>query len=552
MRICFITLSFLLCNILLSCYKTHKYDVTYESQSNRIEEFYKYSEETRDSLIKHYFQIITQNDIAKSSIEQKYICADAYTNIGRIYCLKGLYSNAFQMFSSALRIAEKEQINSLYPILYNNIGLIYCAWLDPNQGIKYFIKGIQSIKDTNEKQYTSLIINLIGAYCQMGDDRNAKAYIDKLKKMEHSDLTVFYYKYYKGFISKIEGKDRTAINHLVAAYEFADSNSMSMLYKAPIFNMLSELYIKSNKDSALYYLHKAIGNNEIPTYIQRESFKKLASFYKSEGMNDSCILYATRYMNLSDSLFNESDINRAKDMQLMYENEKSIEKIAQQSVMIRFQRILLVIGIVIVVVFITMLIILHRQKRKLNQSYQTLFLRSKNLLNIENTYRLKQAELENKIKEIENSGNKTDVTDTEENHSIDEKNKIHSVDKLTEEQKNNILAAFEDIMANTDVICNCNFSLEQLADMTGYNSRYVSQVINDTYKQNFRTILNNYRIKEAEKRLLDIPHFGHYTINAIANSVGYKSHSNFILLFKKQVGITPSLYQKMAREKYNK
>ena len=124
--------------------------------------------------------------------------------------------------------------------------------------------------------------------------------------------------------------------------------------------------------------------------------------------------------------------------------------------------------------------------------------------------------------------------------------------KLTEEQKNNILTAFEQIMANTDVICNCNFSLEQLADMTGYNSRYVSQVINDTYKQNFRTILNNYRIKEAEKRLLDIPHFGNYTINAIANSVGYKSHSNFILLFKKQVGITPSLYQKMAKEKYNK
>ena len=127
--------------------------------------------------------------------------------------------------------------------------------------------------------------------------------------------------------------------------------------------------------------------------------------------------------------------------------------------------------------------------------------------------------------------------------------KQYSVDKLTKEQKENILSAVEQVMTNTEIICDCDFNIERLADLTGYNSRYISQVINDTYCQNFRSFINEYRIREAQKRLLNIEQYGNYTIQAIAQSVGYKSHANFILLFKKHIGITPSIFQKMAKEK---
>ena len=103
-------------------------------------------------------------------------------------------------------------------------------------------------------------------------------------------------------------------------------------------------------------------------------------------------------------------------------------------------------------------------------------------------------------------------------------------------------------MTNTQHVYDCDFSIERLADLTGCNSRYISQVINETYHRNFRSLVNEYRIKEAQKRLLDVERYGNYTIQAIAQSVGYKSHANFILLFKKQVGIPPSLFQKMAKE----
>ncbi len=81
----------------------------------------------------------------------------------------------------------------------------------------------------------------------------------------------------------------------------------------------------------------------------------------------------------------------------------------------------------------------------------------------------------------------------------------------------------------------------------GVNSKYVSKVINEAYC-NFRAFINEIRIREAQRRLLDTDRYGSFTIKTIAESVGYKSHANFILLFKKYVGISPSQYQKMATE----
>ena len=59
---------------------------------------------------------------------------------------------------------------------------------------------------------------------------------------------------------------------------------------------------------------------------------------------------------------------------------------------------------------------------------------------------------------------------------------------------------------------------------------------------------NTSRIKEVRKRLMDTENYSNYTIKAIAESVGYKSHANFVLIFKKYTGITPSMFQKMANK----
>ena len=102
-------------------------------------------------------------------------------------------------------------------------------------------------------------------------------------------------------------------------------------------------------------------------------------------------------------------------------------------------------------------------------------------------------------------------------------------------------------MQNTANFCNPDFSLSMLAQIVESNTNYVSQAINTSLNKNFRSLLNEYRIKEAMRRMKDNDTYGNYSIQGISESVGFKSASNFIAAFKKMTGMTPSLYQKLSK-----
>lgn len=119
---------------------------------------------------------------------------------------------------------------------------------------------------------------------------------------------------------------------------------------------------------------------------------------------------------------------------------------------------------------------------------------------------------------------------------------------LDEEQRKKIADRIIRVMDDTKEYCRMEFSLEDMARLVESNTRYVSQTINETFGKNFRSFINDYRVEEASLRLMDIENYGNFTIKAIAESVGYKSHTNFIEIFKKSTGMTPSTYRKIAIE----
>ena len=60
---------------------------------------------------------------------------------------------------------------------------------------------------------------------------------------------------------------------------------------------------------------------------------------------------------------------------------------------------------------------------------------------------------------------------------------------------------------------------------------------------NFSTLLSQYRIEEACRRLSS-PDYANVTIQAVAVDLGFKSRSNFAIVFKKFTGVAPNEYQK--------
>ena len=69
---------------------------------------------------------------------------------------------------------------------------------------------------------------------------------------------------------------------------------------------------------------------------------------------------------------------------------------------------------------------------------------------------------------------------------------------------------------------------------------------------NFRTYINTLRVKVARTRLAGSAEYSNQTIQSVAESVGFRSPSNFVIAFKRVMRITPSAYQKLVRQNSEK
>ena len=121
--------------------------------------------------------------------------------------------------------------------------------------------------------------------------------------------------------------------------------------------------------------------------------------------------------------------------------------------------------------------------------------------------------------------------------------------QLDQESKDRLFERIKNVMDDIAIICNPDFSLQQLAIQVGSNYKYVSQVVNERYGKSFKQVLNEQRVREACRILNDPNQSAHLTIEAIAANLGFNSRSNFTVTFKRITGISPSDFMKMAKEK---
>ena len=113
--------------------------------------------------------------------------------------------------------------------------------------------------------------------------------------------------------------------------------------------------------------------------------------------------------------------------------------------------------------------------------------------------------------------------------------------------------AYNELIANARIAIerdtlfkNENLTLKELADKLGTNPKYLSQAINDHLKISYVDFVNEYRVRDSEKQLLDIDN-NLLTLEAIGFNAGFKSKSTFFRVFKKMNGQTPKQFIQAKR-----
>jgi AraC-like DNA-binding protein len=86
-------------------------------------------------------------------------------------------------------------------------------------------------------------------------------------------------------------------------------------------------------------------------------------------------------------------------------------------------------------------------------------------------------------------------------------------------------------------------TIQDVSDQLGISKHHITQVINTRLIKNFYAFINEYRIGEVKRRLLD-PKYRHLKIMSIAYDSGFNSKSSFNTIFKSATGMTPSQYLK--------
>ncbi len=106
------------------------------------------------------------------------------------------------------------------------------------------------------------------------------------------------------------------------------------------------------------------------------------------------------------------------------------------------------------------------------------------------------------------------------------------------ELKTRLLQLMEDEKPYLD----SDLRLNDIAKTLDISRHHASQVINEHFKMNFFDFVNQHRIREAEKLLLQKNHV--LNVRAIAYQSGFNSRASFYKAFKKLTGITPKEYRR--------
>jgi AraC-like DNA-binding protein len=117
--------------------------------------------------------------------------------------------------------------------------------------------------------------------------------------------------------------------------------------------------------------------------------------------------------------------------------------------------------------------------------------------------------------------------------------------KLKEHDKSEYLQRLTYYMDAHKPFLNPDITLEALANEISVNPRLLSQIINETFKKNFKSYILEYRIKESMQILADSKH-AKLTILEILYQVGFNSKSAFNNQFKLYTNLTPIEYRSKA------
>ncbi len=497
------------------------------------------------SIVANRYYDANKND--KTQMQQS---ASAMNQIGILYTHYYFdYQKAQSYLLMAQEIAEKHQFKRTLVNVYINLSNLYMID-DSMTGVDISEKTLQQHRKAfrlaaQMMDWYALIPSTFN-YVHLGDDeKREKMVVSDIKnfmKLNMPDSIVgkkFLYEFCQAMLAAASKDYDKALQYYAKAYEDVEDRNIVTegIYRNAIINTKCRLLIKMGHDEeAVSMLRERIEdakkkNIHALLYVY---YRALNGYYKQVGNIKKAEEYEFLSLREKDLVMNQNKLQEAGKTEFLFQINKMNEEMKELSYERRIQQIVIISIAVLTLLLIHIAVMLYRRWRKTQENNRQLYQRTQDLLAADEEHRQLILDYEAHLKQLSEK-----PVDTP-------KYRKHPV---SEEENSELLHRILYIMETSEEIFSNDFSLDRLTELVdGRTSNYVSQAINQLYHRTFNDMVNEFRIREACRRMNDPEQYGHLSYDFLAQGLGFKSYPNFVRNFKKFTGLNPSEYQKQIKE----
>ncbi len=454
------------------------------------------------------------------------------------------YEKAHKYLLQAEKIAKENRFTSILSSVYTNLGNIYiidCSLtrngeLD-NRTIEMHQQAFETALEANKPD--KIIISAVNMAHIADDSITLQALRDDIKQFLNYQIpdSLRQYEYAKDYCRAAIEVDKGNLEAALVYYNktlqhvYHENARTCEIIRRGIMNTKARLLIRLDHDQEAVdiinsYVDQAKKNDDHHGLFI--SYQALSEFYhnfkKDSIQGDRYELMALRE---KDIVLNQNKWLDAQKTEFLFQIDEINAEVQELTTRHRMMKIIAWGTVVFTLIILVILYLLWRKYRQVQENHRQLYENNLALLAVDDERRRLLLDYVAKL-------------DAEP-----AKYQSHQMD---EGEQSDLLHRIFYVLETSEEIYDNDFSLERLADLVeARSSKYVSQVLNDYYHQSLSNVVNEYRIREACRRINDCKHYGQLTVQAIAESLGFKSYPNFVSNFKKFTGLTPSAYRKQGK-----
>lgn len=353
------------------------------------------------------------------------------------------------------------------------------------------------------------------------------------KKYKNTDLLILTYNVTAGCYRKMENAIKQK-EYLLRSNQLAEETG-NYNYTANNLSQLMMMALKTkNFSEAVNYGDEAntfLSEHPAPAFqITIDSLMYVAQ--KGQGNYAKALEYYQSFVQRKNTIYNEKQLKSLNEMIVQLEVDKKDLIIQNQETEIISNKRYLIIVVAVSVIMLLLIAGLVTHIVKTRQFRREIYLKEEYLdTQIQNLHKWME------WNQLQNDNEKTPELTALAGADSEQ------ADESTASRQSDLLAALYDLCENQKIYLDPELSQEKVIKMLGTNKKYLYEAVSSSTSENFKSLINRYRVNEAKKLMrVAIWQNKDVKMDDILVASGFLSTSSFYRVFKSITGLTPSEY----------